>query len=98
MAIQSYNYLNHCSQYEHLCELLQCKNKQLENLIQIYKQFTKLNSSHQGHIKLNMKLCLIESLKCYVEHLILFDKFELLMPPEHDAVKKSAENNVINKS
>lgn len=68
--------------YEDLVEFLQRQNNQLENLIQIYKQFLKLNSSHEGHIELNKKLCLIECLKCYVEHLVLFHKFELLIPPE----------------
>jgi len=80
--------LNHCSKpgeqikHEELTELLERQNNQLENLIQIYKQFTKLNSSHQGHIDLNKKLCLIECVKCYIEHLILFHKFELLIPPD----------------
>jgi hypothetical protein len=46
-----------------------------------------LNSSHEGHIELNKKLCLIECLKCYVEHLTLFHKFELLIPPEASGVK-----------
>ena len=90
ISIQSHNYLNnnhslnHGQQFKHeyLSEYLQRQNNQLENLIQIYKQFIKLNSSHQGHVELNKKLCLIECLKCYVEHLILFHKFELLATPE----------------
>lgn len=88
IRVQSHNYLNHSYNYgqqikhDDLCELLQRQNNQLENIIQIYKQFIKLNSSQQGHIELNKKLCLIECLKCYVEHLMLFNKFEMLIPPE----------------
>lgn len=88
ISIQTHNYLNHCYnpsqeiKRDHLTEFLQRENNQLENLIQIYKQFIKLNSSHEGHIELNKKLCLIECLKCFVEHLVLFHKFELLIPPE----------------
>jgi hypothetical protein len=51
-------------------------------LIQIFKQFIKLNSSAQGQIELNKKLCIIECAKCYVEHLNLFHKYELLLPLE----------------
>ena len=69
-------------EHEHLSEFLQRQNNQLDNLIQIYKQFIKLNSSHQGQIELNKKLCIIECLKCYIEHLNLFHKYELLLPPE----------------
>lgn len=77
----TYNY-NEDIEHEHLSEFFQRQNNLLDNLIQIYKQFIKLNASHQGQIELNKKLCLIECLKCYVEHLNLFHKFELLVPPE----------------
>ena len=71
-------------EHEHLSEFLQRQNNQLDNLIQIYKQFIKLNSSHQGQIELNKKLCIIECLKCYVEHLNLFHKYELLLSSRID--------------
>ncbi len=91
--------MNHCFKpgeqvkHEDLADLLQRQNNQLENLIQIYKQFTKLNSSHQGHVELNKKLCLIECVKCYVEHLILFHKFELLMPPDVASDTNDSDEN-----
>lgn len=65
-----------------LAEFLQRENNLLDNLIQIYKQFIKLDTTSDGYAQLNKKLCLIESLKCYVEHLILFNKFDLLLAPK----------------
>ena len=98
--------MNHCYHYgqdiahEHLSELLQRQNNLLENLVQIYKQFNKLNGSHQGHVELNKKICLIECLKCYVEHLILFHRFELLVPPQlnpvGEAVDHTSNRNYLN--
>jgi hypothetical protein len=88
ISLQVYNYQNHVYQYseeiehEHLSEFLQRQNNLLDSLIQIYKQFIKLNSTNQGQIELNKKLCIIECTKCYVEHLNLFHKYEMLLPPE----------------
>lgn len=67
---------------EQLNSFLTRQNSLLESLIQIYKQFLKLNStSHEGQTELNKKLCIIESIKFYVEHLMLFHKFEMLLVP-----------------
>ncbi|RNA06003.1 hypothetical protein BpHYR1_053722 [Brachionus plicatilis] len=66
---------------DNLSEFLNRENNMLDNLIQIFKQFIKLNSTSEGHDQLNKKLCSLESIKCFVEHLILFNKFELLLPP-----------------
>ena len=78
---QTYHYGEEI-EHEHLTELLHRQNNLLDNLIQIFKQFIKLNSSAQGQIELNKKLCIIECAKCYVEHLNFFHKYELLLPPE----------------
>lgn len=88
ITIQLNNQQHHTYQYgeeiehEHLAEFLQRQNNLLDNLIQIYKQFIKLNSTAQGQAELNKKLCIIECTKCYVEHLNFFHKYELLLPPE----------------
>jgi hypothetical protein len=69
---------------EHLDELLARHNNMLENLVQIFKQFVKLptiNSNSAIHIELNKKLCCTQALKCFIEHLILFHKFDLILPP-----------------
>ncbi|CAF1033811.1 unnamed protein product [Brachionus calyciflorus] len=66
---------------ENLTEFLNRENNLLDNLIQIFKQFLKLDTTQDGYAQLNKKLCIIESIKCYVEHLALFNKFELLLPP-----------------
>lgn len=39
----------------------------------------KLDTTNQGLAELNKKLCIIESLKFYVEHLTLFHKYDLLL-------------------
>ncbi len=65
-------------------ELLLRENNLLENLIQIYKHFIKLDTTNEGHVQLKKKLCIVESLKLYVEHLTLFHKYDLLiMPPSN---------------
>jgi hypothetical protein len=64
-----------------LDEFLQRENNLVENLIQIYKQFIRLHTTSEGHIQLNKKLCIIESLKLYIEHLALFNKFDFILPP-----------------
>ena len=74
---------------EHLTEFLQRQNNLLESLVRIFKQFIQLNSSQKGRIELNKKLCIVECLKSYVEHLILFHKFELLLPPKLNIVAES---------
>lgn len=66
---------------DQLSEFLNRENNTLENLIQIFKQFLKLNSTSEGHEQLNKKLCIVESIKCYAEHLMLFNKYELILPP-----------------
>lgn len=66
---------------DNLSEFLNRENNILDNLIQIFKQFLKLNSTNEGYEQLNKKLCVVESIKCYVEHLILFNKYELLLAP-----------------
>lgn len=82
------NYINDYAQYgqseiqsEHLHELFQRQHNLLDSLIQIYKQFIKLDTTSEGRAELNKKLCVIESLKCYIEHLSLFHKYDLLIPP-----------------
>jgi hypothetical protein len=40
-----------------------------------------LDTTSEGYLELNKKLCVIESIKCYIEHLSLFHKYELLLPP-----------------
>ena len=72
----------------------------LEGLIQIYKQFIKLETtSREGHAQLNKRLCIIESMKFYVEHLVLFHKFEMLLAPPrpHTSPQKAAaaQDNVV---
>lgn len=67
---------------EQLNSFLARQNNLLENLIQIYKQFIKLDTSQEGYVELNKKLCTIESIKFYVEHLSLFNRFELLVAPQ----------------
>ena len=51
-------------------------------------------------MELNKKICLIECLKCYVEHLILFHRFELLVPPQlnpvGEAVDHTSNRNYLN--
>lgn len=68
---------------EQVSDFLARQNSLLESLIQIYKQFLKMNAStsREGQSQLNKKLCIIESLKFYVEHLILFHKFHMLASP-----------------
>ncbi len=39
----------------------------------------KLDTTNEGLAELNKKLCIIESLKFYVEHLTLFHKYDLLL-------------------
>ena len=74
---------------EHLNEFLQRENNLLDNLIQIYKQFIKLDTTNEGHAQLNKKLCVVESLKLYVEHLVMFHKFDLLIPPSLNSLENS---------
>ncbi len=50
-----------------------------------------MDTTNEGYVELNKKLCVIETLKCYIEHLSLFHKFELLLPP---SVASMAENIV----
>lgn len=66
---------------DYLDEFLQRENNLIENLIQIYKQFIRLHTTSEGHIQLNKKLCIIESLKLYIEHLALFNKYDFILPP-----------------
>ena len=79
---------------EHLDEFLQRENNLIENLIQIYKQFIKLHASSEGHIQLNKKLCIIESFKCYVEHLMLFNKFDFILPPSMNLDDSKSRHNI----
>ena len=54
-----------------------------------------MSTTSDGHAELNKKLCAIESLKCYIEHLSLFHKFGLLLPPPPPATMCSlADENL----
>jgi hypothetical protein len=100
ISLHTYNYLNHLYQYgqeihaEHLHELFQRHNNLLESMIQIYKQFLKMNTTQEGFAELNKKLCVIECLKCYTEHLSLFHKFDLLLPPSFGSSSSSTSNSM----
>lgn len=101
MNLKLKNYLNH-NFYSHeiverddLSEFLQRQNNLLENLVQIYKHFEKLDTTNEGYAELKKKLCIIESLKCYVEHLILFDKFGLILPVS-PSLDENPNENVLN--
>ena len=61
-------------------EFLQREHNLLISLVQIYKQLIKFNSTKEGQIQLNKKLCVIESIKFYVENLILFNDCDLILP------------------
>ncbi len=41
----------------------------------------KLDTTNEGLAELNKKLCIVESIKFYVEHLTLFHKYDLLLMP-----------------
>lgn len=79
---------------EQLSTFLARQNSLLDSLIQIYKQFLKMNAStsREGIAQLNKKLCIVESIKFYVEHLILFHKFDMLIaPPSPSASQQQQE-------
>lgn len=88
-------YSNDLIERENLSEFLNRENNILDNLIQIFKQFLKLDTTPDGYTQLNKKLCVIESLKCYVEHLILFNKFELLLPPSLNTTEADLNDSSI---
>lgn len=72
-----------------LNEFLQRENNLLDSLVQIYKQFLKFNSTKEGHVQLNKKTCTIESIKFYVENLILFNQFNLILPAKSQSESSS---------
>ena len=72
-----------------LNEFLQRENNLLDSLVQIYKQFLKFNSTKEGHVQLNKKTCAIESIKFYVENLILFNQFNLILPAKSQSESSS---------
>lgn len=74
------------------------QNSLLESLIQIYKQFLKMeaSTSREGQCELSKKLCIIESIKFYVEHLMLFHKFNMLMPPPPPPPTSTSSTKVTN--
>jgi hypothetical protein len=72
-----------------LNEFLQRENNLLESLVQIYKQFSKFNSTKEGHIQLNKRTCIIESIKFYVENLIHFNQFDLILPAKAQSESSS---------
>lgn len=78
---------------DQLTVFLTRQNSLLESLIQIYKQFLKMDAStsREGQAQLNKKLCVVESIKFYVEHLILFHKFNMFMAPSPMSSKSSEE-------
>lgn len=93
----SINNMNHALiESDQLNSFLSRQNSLLESLIQIYKQFLKLDmTSRDGLEQLNKKLCVIESIKFYVEHLILFHKFEMLLPPKTDVRDATRDEPII---
>ena len=68
---------------------MQRENNLLDSLVQIYKQFLKFNSTKEGHVQLNKKTCAIESIKFYVENLILFNQFNLILPAKSQSESSS---------
>ena len=82
---------------EQLSTFLARQNSLLDSLIQIYKQFLKMNAStsREGIAQLNKKLCIVESIKFYVEHLILFHKFDMLLAPPSPPASQQQQQDVI---
>ena len=73
-----------------LGELMLRQNNLLDNLTQIFRHFLKLDTTSEGRAHLVKKLCMCESLKLFVEHITLFNKYDVLLPPSSSSSSSSS--------